>query len=120
MNTQTRSMSPVRANPSRFLLALTLATWLLAGAGCIWFWFSPSNDLIGLEWLGSPLVGLGALAVVMTAYYLGGQYRHPSGYACGTGNSSDRCVTGYFTTAELSTGKGGGNNYGVVLVKLTE
>jgi hypothetical protein len=71
MNPQPRSKSPVRADPSRFLLALTLATWLLAGAGCIWFWFSPSNDLIGLEWLGSPLVGLGALAVVMTAYYLG-------------------------------------------------
>jgi hypothetical protein len=71
MNPQPRSKSPVRADPSRFLLALTLATWLLAGAGCIWFWFSPSNDLIGLEWLGSPLVGLGALAVVMTAYYVG-------------------------------------------------
>lgn len=71
MNAQPRSMSPVQANTSRFLLALTLGTWLLAGAVSIWFWFSPNNDLIGLEWLGSPLLGLGALAVVMTAYYLG-------------------------------------------------
>jgi hypothetical protein len=71
MNPRTRSMSPGQANTGRFLLALTLGTWLLAGAGSIWFWFSPSNDLTGLEWLGSPLLGLGALAVVMTAYYLG-------------------------------------------------
>jgi hypothetical protein len=71
MNPQTRSKSPVQANTSRFLLALTLGTWLLAGGGSIWFWFSPSNDLTGLEWLGSPLLGLGALAVLMTAYDLG-------------------------------------------------
>jgi hypothetical protein len=70
MNPQTRSTSPTQANTRRFLLALTLGTWLLAGAVSIWFWFSPNNDLSGLEWLGSPLLGLGALAVVMTAYSL--------------------------------------------------
>lgn len=71
MNPQTRSKSPVQANTSRFLLALTLGTWFLAGSVSVWFWFSPYNDLSGLEWLGSPLLGLGALAVIMTAYYLG-------------------------------------------------
>ncbi|HET7012044.1 MAG TPA: hypothetical protein VFI11_14810 [Anaerolineales bacterium] len=71
MNTQTRSVSPIQTNTSRFLLALTLGTWLLAGSVSIWFWLSPYNDLSGLEWLGSPLLGMGALAILMTAYYLG-------------------------------------------------
>jgi hypothetical protein len=71
MNTQSNSTSSGQANTSRFLFGLTLATWLLAGAGCLWFWFSPSNDLSGLEWLGSPFLGLGILAVSTTAYCLG-------------------------------------------------
>jgi hypothetical protein len=52
-------------------LALTLGTWILAASISLWFWFSPYNDLSGVEWLGSPVLGLGALAVIMTAYYLG-------------------------------------------------
>jgi len=56
----------------------------------------------------------------MTAYYLGGQYRYPTGFSCNTGNSSDRCISGYFTTSELETGDTGGADFGVVLVKLTE
>jgi hypothetical protein len=71
MNAQARSQSLVGADRSRFLLTATVATWLLAGAGCIWFWFSPSNDLSGLEWLGSPFLGLGILAVSTTVYHLG-------------------------------------------------
>jgi hypothetical protein len=71
MNPRTRSKLPVQANPSRVLLALTAGTWLLAGSVSVWFWFSPNNDLAGLEWLGSPLLGLGTLAVLTTAYYLG-------------------------------------------------
>jgi hypothetical protein len=69
MNPQTRSKSPVQANTSRFLLALTLGTWLLASAASVWFWFSPSNDLVGLEWLGSPLFGSSLLAALTTVYY---------------------------------------------------
>jgi hypothetical protein len=70
MNTQSSSTSYGQANTSRFLLALTLGTWLVAVAGSIWFWFSPSNDLTGLEWLGSPFLGLGILALITTAYSL--------------------------------------------------
>ncbi|MBS1195625.1 MAG: hypothetical protein H6R33_345 [Actinobacteria bacterium] len=56
----------------------------------------------------------------LTDYYLGGQYRHPSGFSCGTGDSSDRCIRGYFTKNTVYTGKVGGQNFGVVLVKLAE
>jgi len=56
----------------------------------------------------------------LTDYYLGGQYRHPSGFSCGTGNSADRCIKGYFTKNTVYTGKVGGQNFGVVLVKLAE
>ncbi|HSB89213.1 MAG TPA: hypothetical protein VLD63_04200 [Anaerolineales bacterium] len=71
MNPQTRSKAPVQSPTSRFLLALTLGTWILAVSVSVWFWFSPYNDLSGLEWLGSPLLGMGALAILMTAYHLG-------------------------------------------------
>lgn len=56
----------------------------------------------------------------LTAYFLGGQYKHPSNFSCGTGNSADRCIQGYFVTAEKHTGNLGGKDFGVVLVKLTE
>jgi hypothetical protein len=56
----------------------------------------------------------------LTAYYLGGQYKYPSNYSCGTGNNSDRCIHGYFTTDTLYTGKLGGWDFGLVSVKLTE
>jgi len=55
----------------------------------------------------------------LTGYYLGGQYRHPNGFSCDT-NSADRCIQGYFTKNTVYTGKVGGQNFGVVLVKLTE
>lgn len=71
MNTKSKSKPTGQAHTSRSLLALTLGTWLVAVAGSIWFWFSPSNDLTGLEWLGSPFLGLGILAVITTVYYLG-------------------------------------------------
>lgn len=71
MNANDRSQSPDLAHRSRFLLTATVGTWILAGLLSVWFYFSPSGNLSGLEWLGSPLLGLGALAVVMTAYYLG-------------------------------------------------
>jgi hypothetical protein len=71
MNPPIRSKSPVQAHPSRFPLALTLGTWLAAACVSVWFWFSPYGNLSGLEWLGSPLLGLGMLAVITTVYCLG-------------------------------------------------
>lgn len=56
----------------------------------------------------------------LTAYFLGGQYKHPNNFSCGTGNSSDRCIQGYFVTDTLYTGKLGGGDYGLVSVKLAE
>jgi len=56
----------------------------------------------------------------LTAYFLGGQYKYPNGFSCGTGDSADRCIQGYFVTDTLYTGKVGGADYGLVSVKLTE
>ncbi len=56
----------------------------------------------------------------LTAYFLGGQYKYPNGFSCGTGDSADRCIQGYFVTDTLYTGKLGGEDYGLVSVKLTE
>jgi hypothetical protein len=55
----------------------------------------------------------------LTDYFLGGQYKTPD-FSCGTGNSSDRCIRGYFTIDTLFTGKLGGEDFGVVSVKLAE
>jgi hypothetical protein len=56
----------------------------------------------------------------LTAYFLGGQYKYPNNFSCGTSDSADRCIQGYFVTDTLFTGAVGGQNYGLVSVKLTE
>ncbi len=71
MKTQSSSQSTVPVNRRRFLLIPTVGTWILACLLSVWFYFSPSGNLSGLEWLGSPLFGLLLLALLMTAYYFG-------------------------------------------------
>jgi hypothetical protein len=69
MDFHARSQSPFRASGSRLLLSATVGTWVLAGLLSLWFYFSPYGNLSGLEWLGSPLLGLPLLAMLTTAYY---------------------------------------------------
>jgi len=62
----------------------------------------------------------GLAPFVIEKYYFSGQYRHPSGYSCGTGNSADRCIQGHFVAATTSSGQPGGRDFGLLLIKLTE
>jgi Flp pilus assembly protein TadG len=63
----------------------------------------------------------GFSAFHVTAYKLssGNQYTRPAGFRCPL-NPADTCLQGYFTTTTVFTGQAGGDDYGVVLVKLTE
>lgn len=57
----------------------------------------------------------------LEAFFFSQQYKYPSDFSCETHNSSDRCIQGYFTDDQLMTsGDGGGGDFGVSLVKLTE
>lgn len=56
----------------------------------------------------------------LEAFFFSQQYKYPSDFSCGTHNSSDRCIQGYFTTQALYTGETGGGSFGVFVVKLTE
>ncbi len=62
------------------------------------------------------VAGFGALYV--TGYNFGGGFKQPaSGSPPCTG--SDRCIAGYFTTKSVSMGDIGGEDRGIVVVKLT-
>jgi hypothetical protein len=69
MTTIAQSISPVQNRQSRFLLSLTIGTWIIAAVFSIYSFLDLRNDLSGAEWLGSPLFGLPLLAVLVTAYY---------------------------------------------------
>ncbi len=61
------------------------------------------------------VAGFGALYV--TGYNFGGGFKEPGGSPpC---NGSDRCIAGYFTTKTVSMGDIGGEDRGIVIVKLT-
>ncbi len=62
------------------------------------------------------VAGFGALHV--TGYNFGGGFKYPSGSTAPCGGS-DRCIAGYFTTTTLSMGEIGGEDRGIVIVKLT-
>jgi hypothetical protein len=62
----------------------------------------------------------GSASFVIQNYFFSGQYRSHPDFSCGTENSSDRCIQGYFTTATTPTGEPGGRDFGLVLVKLVE
>ena len=61
------------------------------------------------------IAGLGAFHV--TGYNFGGQYREPSSLLAPCGGD-ERCLSGYFTTAQIADGQLGGEDFGVVVVKL--
>jgi len=52
-----------------------VGTCIVACLLSVWFYFSPSGNLSGLEWLGSPLFGLPLLAALVTAYYFAARNR---------------------------------------------
>lgn len=61
------------------------------------------------------IAGLGAFHV--TGYNFGGQYKAPSSTLAPC-SGDERCLAGYFTTDQIDQGQIGGQNFGVVLVKL--
>jgi hypothetical protein len=73
----------------------------------------------GIQGLGANgeyhIAGLGAFHV--TGYNFGGQYKAPSA-SLAPCSGDERCVRGYFTTAQIHDGPLGGENFGVVIVKL--
>ena len=74
------------------------------------------NDTQGLGANGQyRIAGLGAFHV--TGYNFGGQYKAPSS-SLAPCSGDERCVAGYFTTDQIDQGQIGGENFGVVLVKL--
>ena len=58
----------------------------------------------------------GFAALYVTGYNFGGQYKEVPGSVPCSGN--DRCIAGYFTTGTAGDGGIGGDNRGVVVVKL--
>jgi len=65
------------------------------------------------------VAGFSAFHVTAYALASGGKYSYPPGFKCPL-NPSDTCLQGHFTSATVYTGTPGGDDYGVVLVKLTE
>lgn len=61
------------------------------------------------------VAGFGALHV--TGFNFGGQFKEPMGALPCTGE--DRCISGYFTEGPIYEGEFGGDDHGVVLIKLT-
>ncbi|HSM02925.1 MAG TPA: pilus assembly protein TadG-related protein [Acidimicrobiia bacterium] len=61
------------------------------------------------------IAGLGAFHV--TGYNFGGQYRAPSSTLAPC-SGDERCISGFFTTDEIDEGQIGGQDFGVVIVKL--
>ncbi len=53
----------------RFLLALTILTWIIGSIIGIVFVLVLLNDFSGLEWFGSPSFGMVVLIVLMTSFY---------------------------------------------------
>ncbi|MBA7515869.1 hypothetical protein ES705_07914 [subsurface metagenome] len=54
----------------RFLLGLTIWTWIIGSIIGVLFVFVMINDFSGLEWFGSPTFGMIVLIVLMTSFYL--------------------------------------------------
>lgn len=61
------------------------------------------------------IAGVGAFHV--TGYNFGGQFKEPSASLAPCGGD-ERCISGYFTTAVIDEGDLGGENRGVVIVRL--
>ncbi len=75
------------------------------------------DDVTGLGANGQYRVaGFGALHV--TGYNFGGQYKEPSA-AQAPCRGDDRCISGYLTTGTMTWGDLGGDDRGVIVVKLT-
>ena len=53
----------------RFLLVLTICTWIIGSIIGIVFVFVMLDDISGLEWFGSPTFGMVILIVLMTSFY---------------------------------------------------
>ena len=53
----------------RFLLALTIWTWIVSSSIAVLFFFVMRSDMSGIEWLGSPLFGMVLLSVIVTVFY---------------------------------------------------
>ena len=62
------------------------------------------------------VAGFGALYI--TGYNFGGSFKQPSSGSAPCGGS-DRCIAGYFTTSTATDGEIGGEDRGIVIVKLT-
>jgi hypothetical protein len=62
------------------------------------------------------VAGFGALYV--TGFNFGGQFKQPSAGSAPC-SGSDRCIAGYFTKSTATDGEIGGENRGIVIVKLT-
>jgi hypothetical protein len=78
-----------------------------------YFW-----DVQGLGANGQyEISGFGGFQVV--GYNLGGQFKEPSPAAAPC-SGDERCISGYFTSAVTSVGSAGGQNRGLVTVKLVE
>ncbi|MCG3220729.1 MAG: hypothetical protein H7641_05055 [Candidatus Heimdallarchaeota archaeon] len=54
----------------RFLLALTIWTWIIGTIIGVLFVFVMLNDLSGLEWFGTPTFGMVILILLITSFYL--------------------------------------------------
>jgi len=74
------------------------------------------DDTVGLGANGMyQIAGVGAFHV--TGYNFGGQYKEPSAVDAPC-DGDIRCMSGYFTTAVTDSGELGGENRGVVVVRL--
>jgi hypothetical protein len=54
----------------KFLLNLTVCTWIVAVLSFILFYVAVRTDLAGTDWLAGLLLGMLILGWIMTAYYL--------------------------------------------------
>ncbi len=52
----------------KFLLAITIWTWIIGSIIAIIFVFVLKDDLTGIEWFGSPTLGMVYLIILMTAF----------------------------------------------------
>jgi len=53
----------------KFLFAITIWTWIIGSIIAIIFVFVLKDDLTGIEWFGSPTLGMVYLIILMTAFF---------------------------------------------------
>ena len=69
ISVQTSTITGFMKEKQRFLLGITIWTWIIGSIIGILFVFVLLNDLTGFEWFGSPTFGMVILIVLMTSFY---------------------------------------------------